>query len=191
MASKASTSIYVDFGPTQLSLRVERYVASVNASVNHDVYAPQYAWDFDETDPLYRFSVQLTIMATSFDPKERAGELYELTIHGDDARSQRVSATLKDAQARDRYGAPQYRQYRGKQIPVYNPPKGLGILNKIRGESRWTAWLFVPARFANDALALLAHQKTLFVALHERKEKREHWVQSTRALGSKHESANG
>ena len=30
---------------THLALRVARYEASVNASVNHHVCAPRYAWD--------------------------------------------------------------------------------------------------------------------------------------------------
>jgi hypothetical protein len=162
---------------THLSIRVERYEARVGASVNNDVYAPQYAWGSEEDDPLYKFTAQLTLIGTSAYPKERAGDMYELTIYGDDTPSRRHNAVLRDAQARDERGSLQYRTYRGRQIPVYNPPKGLGLLQKVRGEPRWTGWLFVPTRSVNDMVVLLSHGRDLFVAIHERKDGRSRWVQ--------------
>jgi hypothetical protein len=111
---------------TYLAVRVERYEASAGASINHDVYQPQYAFSLDDCDPLYRFSTQLTITGTSTYPEERAGDLYELTIYGDDRPSARLHATLKDVQVRDESGVRQYRTYGGMHVPVYNPPSGLG-----------------------------------------------------------------
>ena len=162
---------------SQLAIRVERYEACVNASINHDVYAPQYAWRLNDDDPIYKFTAQLTITGVSMSPKGRAGDIYELTIYGDDAPSFRHNATLRDAQARDERGSPQYRAYRGRQIPVYDSPKGLGLLHKVRGEPRWTAGIFVPTRFLNDMLVLLSHGRNLFVAIHERRDDRTRWVQ--------------
>ena len=163
---------------TLLSLRVERYEVELGASVNPYAYHPQYAWDLDESDLVYKFSTQLAIMATSIRPEKRAGDTYELTLHSDNAPPRWLTRTLQDLQLRDKHGSLQYRQYRGKQVPVYRSPKGLGTLDKIRGEPRWTAWLFVPNQFTSDILTLLGHQKTLFIALHERKEARDRWVHS-------------
>jgi hypothetical protein len=163
---------------TQLAIRTERYEACTEASINHHVYAPQYAWTIDENDPLYEFTTRLTIIGISIHPKERAGDTYELMIYGDNAASQRHGATLKDVQVRDERGSLQYRTYRGREVPVYAPPKGVGHLNKVRGESRWTAWFFVPTRFVNDMLVLLNHGGNLFMAIHERKDNRARWVQS-------------
>lgn len=162
---------------TFLGLRVERYEASVDASVNHYLYSPKYARDFDDRDPVYKFTSYLRITATSIYPEERANHTYELTLYANDAPSRGLNLTLRDVQARDKHGSPQYRQYRGKQIPIYAPPKGVGSLNKIKGEPRWTVALFVPLHFASDMLTLLGHQRTLFVALHERKDGRDRWVQ--------------
>jgi len=39
---------------THIAIRVERCEASVEARINHDVYAPQYALDLDDDDPLYQ-----------------------------------------------------------------------------------------------------------------------------------------
>jgi len=163
---------------THLAIRVEQYEAHVEASVNHNVYAPQYAWDLDDDDALYQFTTQLTIKGISTYPEERADDEYELTIYGNDTRSRRLDATLKDAHARDEHGLPRYREYRGRQIPIYNPPSGLGLLDKVRGEPRWAAWLFVAPRFVSDALVLLGHGKKMFLAIHESKNKRTRWVQS-------------
>ena len=161
-----------------LAIRVEQYDASVETSVNHNVYAPQYAWDSHESDPLYPVSSRLTITGTSTYPEKRAGESYELTIHGEDARSRRHNTTLKHAQVREEYGSPKYREYRGGMIPVYDPPSGVGLIEKVRGEPCWTVWLSVAPQFVNDALTLLGHHRDLYLSIHEYKEKRARWIRS-------------
>ena len=84
---------------------------------------------------------------------------------------------LKDVQKRDdKYGSPQYKEYRGKHIPAYEPPRGFGLIDKVRGEKHWTAWLYAPTRFVNDLLTLLGHSRPLFLSLRERKKDRARWV---------------
>ena len=161
---------------THLAVQVERYDMRVQAAVNCDVYAPQYAWELDDDDPLYHFTAQLEIVGTSIYPESRSGDLYEITIYGDDAPSRRLDIKLKDAQERDEYGIARYRSYRGKRIPVFDSPKGMGMLEKVRGESRWKAWLFATPRFVHDALVLLGHEKAVFLAIHECKKERSRWM---------------
>jgi hypothetical protein len=156
---------------------VDAYEAHVEAAINRNVYAPQYAWDLDEEDPLHTFTSRLEIRGVAVYPEDRADDRYELTIYGDNAPSRRLDAKLKDVQARDKHGSPLYRTYRGKEIRVYNPPKGMGLLDKVRGEKRWTAWLHAAPRFMSDALALLALKRDLFIEIHERKIERTRWVQ--------------
>jgi hypothetical protein len=161
----------------RVAIRVERYQAEVDAAINHDVYAPQYALHLNDDDPLYAFTSQLRILGVAIYPEARIGDIYDLTIYGDDAPSRRLNATLKDAHARDQHGSPQYRTYRGREISVYTPPMGMGLVDKIRGEKRWTAWLHTPPRFVNDALTLLAAKNDIFLAIHVRKMERTRWVQ--------------
>ena len=163
---------------TFLSVLVDSYEAHVEACVNHVVYAPQLGWLREEGDHLFEFKTRLQVTGTSRWPEERAGDTYELTIYGEDAPSSRLHATLKDAQKRDKYGAPQYRTYRGSEIPVYEPPKGVGTLDKVRGEPRWSGWLFAKPCFVRDALVLLGHGKPVYLAINERKEQRRRWLQS-------------
>lgn len=162
---------------SHIIIRLEHYEASIEARINHHAYAPQYAWDLDDDDPVYEFADRTVITGISTYPPERKDDHYELTIYGTESPSHRLNAKLKDIHARDKYGSPKYREYRGKQIPIYQPPNGLGLVDKVRGERRWTAWLFVTPRFINDLLVLLGHQRNLFLTLHERKVDRSRWVQ--------------
>jgi len=163
---------------SHIAIRLEHYEAEVEASVNSHAYAPQYAWNLDDDDPLYEFTNGVAITGISTYPPERQGDSYEITLHGKDSPSHRVNAKLRDVQARDKSGSLQYRAYRGRQIPIYVPPNGLGLVDKVRGERRWNAWLFVTPHLINDMLVLLGQQRKLFVSLHERKVDRSRWVQS-------------
>ncbi len=57
-------------------------------------------------------------------------------------------------------------------------PPGMGLIDKIRGEPRWTPWLRVSPRFRSDALALLSNGRPLFLAKHERKTNRTRWIRA-------------
>jgi len=162
---------------THIAIRVERYEAGITASINQNVHGAQYAWKLDDEDPVYEFTNQARIIGTATYPPERAGNVYQLTFYGTDAPSQRLDTKLKDVQARDKYGSPQYRTYRGREIPVFVAPKGLGLLDKVRREASWTGSIFVVPRFVTDALVLLGRPETLFIALHERKTERVRWIQ--------------
>lgn len=161
---------------TDLTIRVERNELKVGASINYNAREPQYAFRLDDRDPLYRFTVQVELRGVVSWPDHRWGEKFELTIYGEDSPSLAHHLTLKDVQERDENNSPKYRQYRGKHIPVYVPPRGLGHLQKERGEKRWSAWLFTPTRFASDILLLLGSGRELFLGLREQKEGRDYWI---------------
>ena len=163
---------------TLIVVQVESHEASMEVCVNRDVYAPQYAFRPGDEEPLVEFKTRLTVIGTSIVPKRRAGETYELTVYGDDSPSHKHDATLASAQVRNEYGSPQYRSYRGRQIPIYRPPGGLGVLHKVTGEPRWSLWTFVPTRFATDTILLLGRRSPLYLNIHERKEGRTRWVRS-------------
>ncbi len=160
---------------THLTIHVKYYDARVSTSINHEIYNPGAFW-IVEDDPVYGFTTELAITGVSTYPEERAGDIYELTIHGDDAPSRGHAVKLKDMQTRDERGSLQYRTYRGKDVPVYDRPGSFGLLNKMGGESRWTGWLFVPTGFVRDMLVLLGHGRDLFLALHERRSGRKRWI---------------
>jgi len=162
---------------TRIAIRVEGFEASADASINYHLYQPQFGAGWDERDPVYLFKSHLQITGEATWPVERAGDTYELAIIGDDSPSRDLALTLDDVQAREKTGARKYRRYRGREIPVYVPPPGMGLINKMRGEPRWTAWAFVTRGFVQDALAILSLARPLYVSLHERKQNRSRWVQ--------------
>jgi hypothetical protein len=162
-----------------ICIRIIGYEVCVQAGMNHAVYAPEFAWNLDEDDPLYEFSTRIVLSGIGESPSARAGHHYEVTLVGEDTTSPRLRLTLRDVQARDgNSGVHLYRSYRGKQIPVFHPPAGIGTVGKVRGENRWTAYFFVPPSVVANALTLLGHDRDLYLSLHERTLKRRHWIQN-------------
>jgi len=161
-----------------LAIRVDGYEANVGARINHNVFAPQSAWKSGDDDPLFQFPTRLVIFGIITYPEERSGADFEITFLASNAGSEDIQSTLKDVQARDEHGVLGYRAYRGRQIPIYKPPKGMGLVDKVRGESSWVAHLEVSTSFVSNALALLGGGRRLFLAVHERKSDRTRWIQS-------------
>ena len=163
---------------TFLAIRVERYEASIDAAINYSVRAPEHAWNLDDDQPVYKYTTRLTLVGVATYPPQRGGDTYEFTIYGDDVGSRDLRATLKDVRERDEYGSPKYRSYRGRQVPIYVPPKGIGLIDKIRGERGWTATLFVLPSFASQLLVLLGSGRPMFLAVHETKSERIRRIQN-------------
>jgi hypothetical protein len=161
---------------SRIGVKVEKYDARVEADINIDAKDPRYAINLDDRDPVYKYITRLTIVGLATYPEDRAGQRFEVTVYGDESPSRRVFATLKDIHERGEYGQPLYRQYRGQDLPVFRKPPGLGLLDKVRGEPRWTAWLNVAARLVSDMLVLLGTKRDLYLAIEERKIGRTRWV---------------
>ena len=161
---------------THLTLKVESYEASVSAGINHAAYEPQYGWHSGDEEPVYQFRNSLIVSGTATYPDDRAGDYYEIWLYGDSSPARDLDAKLEDLAERDEYGAPRYRKYRGRDVPIYKPPAGFGLLDKVRGEPAWHTSLFVKAWLVEQWLSLLTTQTGLFVGLHECKAKRTRWV---------------
>ena len=163
---------------THLALSVDGYKVRARAGINHYAHETQYAWRDTQEEPLYEFETDLEVSATCTYPEKRAGDAYELTIYGDVSPESEIYWKLRDIQLVDKNHVPRYRAYRGRQIPVYAPPKGLGSLAKERGEPRWHASVWAQPRYVNDLLVLLGHNQQLYLSIHERKIERQRWIQS-------------
>lgn len=159
-----------------ISIRVERYKIRTEASIHPNANHPEFAYKLDDRDPIFKFASDLTIFGTAFAPKQRAGHIYEVTIYGDDSPSSRMHSQLKDLHIRDEKGLLQYRTHRGKSVPVYAKPPGLGLLGKERGQLQWTAYVPVLPRLASDMLVLLTTRNELYLALTELTDERARWV---------------
>jgi hypothetical protein len=161
---------------THLALKVEGYEASVSARVNHLAYEPQYGWHSDGEEPVYELINRVVVSGTAISPEERAGDRCEVTLYGSQDRD--LDARLKDLAELDEHRSPRFRTYRGREVPVYKTPLGLGLLDKVRVEPAWRTYLFVKPVFVDRWLALLGTTTGLFVELRECKVGRDRWIRS-------------
>jgi hypothetical protein len=163
---------------TFLAIRVERYNASAEASLNLDLKMSRPLFARDD-HLVYTFASTLKISGVSTYPESRAGERYEVTVRGEAIHAGDFNLTLRDVQKRDAHGVPVYRTYRGERLPIYQPPPGIAFIERRRGEAIWDLGVFVAPRLVSDMLVLLAQpHRPLFLSLHEKKLGRQRWIES-------------
>jgi hypothetical protein len=162
---------------TFLALQVDGYDVRISASINHQVENPKYAFDELRADePVYKHITYLTIRGHATHPEKRAGERFEFAVHGDDSPSKELRATLRDFQVRDEYNSAEYREYRGRQIPVVHPIPSLAFIDKNRAAQKRTVWLNVEPRLVSDMLVLLGSTRPIYISVQEVKVGRTRWV---------------
>jgi len=173
---------------SELVAKVSGFDVCSEASINIDLRMDRPFLSRD-TDLAHEFVTTLEIVGEFISPRSHIGELLELTIRGCEPHSGDFSTTLKDYQTRDKYRAPIYRTYRGEQIPVYEAPPGIALLNKVRGQNAWNAWLWLSARLVSDMLIVLNSKRDLYINIQELKKDRKRWIQSL-SLQTSHELFN-
>ncbi|MGQ7829783.1 hypothetical protein [Altererythrobacter sp. Z27] len=170
-ARRSSTEVH-----SHLTIAVEGYEASVSARVNHYAYEPRYAFRPLDDQPVHEFSSRLVVAGTIVSEGKSATNCCLVTLYGDPSPAFDLDARLEDIAELDDHGSPRYRQYRGKEVPVYRPPKGLGVLGKVKGQPEWQTSLFVKPVLVDRWLTLLCSSRDLFMSLHECKTGRTRWV---------------
>lgn len=160
---------------THLAIQVESHEVSTDASININLTMDRPLF-YQDDDLVYEFVITLKIFGKSTYPPNRAGDIYEVTVRGDES-SRVLALTLRDMQARDDHGVPLYRSYRGEQIPIYNRPPGFASMKRQRGTRIWDIWIRVAPRFVSDMLLLATCDHQLYLSLHERKAGRDRWVE--------------
>jgi len=97
-------------------------------------------------------------------------------LYGSEPRYDKFTLTLADCHVRDDHGVSKYRKVRGKEMPVYDVPKGIGHLERLRGTRTWAGWVWAPPQTVNDMLTLLPHVRPLYVDIHELRIGRKRWI---------------
>ncbi|MCB0636465.1 MAG: hypothetical protein KDC54_07590 [Lewinella sp.] len=162
---------------TDLSVRVDAYDVSANASINNNIRSPESALYRDDEEPVYEFSTHLEISGTSIGPASRAGDTYDLSLYSENRPARGVNLPLKALQELDEHDSPVYRTYRGAPVPVYREPPGIALIKKDRGKPRWTVWVPALPHFVSDVLVLLGQDRQVYITLYERKVERRRWLQ--------------
>ena len=149
------------------------YSASIGASINHKVREPRY---YEEEAKVYDFGSHLELEGFFIEPEERAKDEFQLTVYGSDSGHCDFELTLADCQVRDDNGMLKYRKARGKEVPVYDVPKGIGYIKRQRGTRAWSGCVWVKQRTVTDMLTLLPNVQPLFLEFHERHIGRTRWI---------------
>ena len=155
------------------SIKVTNFKVRIGAAINHDVRVPKY---YSDDAKIYEFGTYLEIEGISIYPEEKEGCTYEFTVYGYEPRPGTFDRTLGDYHVREEDGGRKYRKVRGENIPVYDPPKGIGPLQRHRGTQDWIGWAWVPSQIVSDMLAVLPLVQPLYLELHECKIDRRTWI---------------
>ncbi len=156
-----------------LSLRVEDYSASVEASINYQVRDSRHR---RPEALVYGFGSHIEIEASVVWPEERADQPLHLTVYGHEPHQGTFDMTLDDCHVIDESGSRKYQKKRGEAVPVYNVPKGIGNIEKVRGVNAWSGYAWVTAACASDMMALLPNVDPLYLSIHEMKEGRSRFI---------------
>ena len=160
-----------------LTINVDKFSSAVNMSVNGQ--ARDRRQDNDNVS-LYSFGCDVEIQGTCTYPPERVHENYRIDISTKPQSQLDFDAKLKDTRVRDEDGSFKYHKVRGRFLPVYDIPEGLGLLDKERGTTNWNGWLWVPEQTLTQMLILLTNVKPLYLEVHERKIGRTRWINGVR-----------
>lgn len=148
---------------TILSILMSRYRLSVNASINPDAR-------------IYSFGTSVELEGVCDYPEERSGESYVIDVHGYEHKEGDFEIRLSNRHVRDKDGERVYRKVRGVEVPVYDVPEGIGLLEKTSGTGKWTGYCWVSPRMISDILVMLPHIRPLYVSIHERKVGQHRWI---------------
>ena len=160
-----------------LTISVDKFSAAVNTSINGQA---RERHQHNDNVSLYSFGCSVEIQGTCTYPPERVHESYRIDISTNPQSQLDFDAKLKDTRVRDEDGSFTYRKVRGRSLPVYDIPEGLGLLDKERGTTNWNGWLWVPEQTLTQMLILLTNVKRLSLEGHERKIGRRHWINELR-----------
>ncbi|SEL28856.1 hypothetical protein [Halomonas daqiaonensis] len=117
----------------------------------------------------------LEISGKCFDPEERAGEKFVITLSSDPT-PEGFSETGRDFQKKGEYGKPQYRTYRGAHVPIFECPQGITPLWRNRKVDPWQGYLKASESYVSDCLTVLTSKAARYMFIHERIIGRDHWI---------------
>jgi len=155
-----------------LGIKITGYKASVDASINYEVRDKRHYY---RDAKVYSFDSSVELEGVCNYPEEREGEKFLFSVHGREIHEGGFDVTLSGCHVLDD-GARKYRRVRGEDVPVYEVPKGIGPIQRVRGIGGWSGWCWISPRAVSDMLALLPNVSPLYISLHERKIGRNRWI---------------
>jgi hypothetical protein len=158
---------------TFLSIRVDSY--DVRSAAGISIFLVGTASDYlSEDEDVFDSQTHLTVRGECIDPKERYGERYEVLVHGERASHPRLK--VKDIHATDKDDLRVYRTRYGRNMPVFNVPRGIATLERRRDDRVWSAWVTVEPNLVTDMLIVLSLNRQSYLSIHEKRFERRRWI---------------
>ncbi|MEW8026286.1 MAG: hypothetical protein AB2806_00905 [Candidatus Thiodiazotropha sp.] len=168
--SKAKTPIHTD-----LTIAIDRHDVRLTAGHNLNLLGSNRHF-IDDEELVFRFDSTIEMSGLCISPDKRAGDRYDITMISADPESIELTLKIKDTQERDKDGSPRYKKLKSGNYPVYKKPPSIGVLDKVRGEQRFTYWIWASPQMVTDCLILLSHYKQLYASILEEREARQRRV---------------
>lgn len=159
-----------------LGIEIIKFDVIVDASINYEVRMNTQKASGEER--VYSFGTQIEITGICNYPEENVGDIYNLTIYGDDRRQDRFNSRLKDYQVIDHQWQKVFRETKDGMTPVYEIPTGIGYLETPRGSKSGSGYAWVSTRFVSDMLLLLTINRPMYIEIHRLKEGRGYAISS-------------
>lgn len=152
-----------------ITVEVTKYSASVNSSLNYELAN----LDKCDTDAkVYIYETNLEIEGCCTYPDKLKNLTFFITLFGTDRKYDDLFLKLKDFHAIDDKWNRVYKKVKGKEVPVYDLPDGIGYIEKRRGTNIWAGAAWVLPRTVTDMLTLLPHVRPLYLEIHALKKDR-------------------
>ena len=155
------------------SIKVRQHNISVDASINYEVRTKLH---LHPDLQVYRFNTQLELEGHVTTEDEKQGDAYSFSIYGHEPLQKSFDSKLKDCQERTEDGSLKFIKKRGTQTPVYDVPKGIGHIEKVRGDNHWIGALWVSSESILHMMTLLSLKQDLYMSIHEEKEGRVRFI---------------
>ena len=151
-----------------IAVTIDKYEISTRAGINYEALDTKSQHDDVR---IYDFSTNIEIEGTIDYPDARKGHRQRLTIYTGDFED-----TLNDHHVLDKDGNDKYSNKRGGCKAMYDPPKWIGLMDKVRGELAWQGHVSVSPQSASNMLTLFSQPKQLYLAIDEFKENKYRFI---------------
>jgi hypothetical protein len=169
MANQSSKQTEYSF----LTLVVTNFDVRIGSVINHKLRTDRIC------SPDTKISAHHTVIGltcNNIDTERPLSDAYSFTIYGDAHPYPRLESTLEDCHEEDEEGFKKYRKQKGVEIPIYDIPKGLAVLSKLRSERHWSTALWLPRDIVSDMLVLLSGSKKVYAFVHLKHVSGDLWI---------------
>lgn len=157
-----------------ITVEITGYQVAIDAGRNYELANMKLC---DSDTKVFRCDSRVEITGICIYPQDIIGHTHSISIIGTESYDDRYSLTLHDCQAMDGFRRI-CKTVKGKEVPVYELPDGIGYIEKRRGEKSWSGAAWVQPRSVTDMLATLPHIKPLYLEIHRVKKEKSYLIRT-------------